>query len=522
MIMRYLLRSVIVLGFSICLMLMGCGEKPRPLSEILQEATAMMQAGQLDSAILLLEQAQERFPDRLDVLEPLAFAHSANGDPIMAALIFVQMAELAEERAEYLLYAANALKEAGDRSGASARYREFLLRHPRDRANWVALAELELEQGRNRPALEAFLQAEQIESRTVQQVAIGSIYLQLNNLAQAQTWYARALTGDAGFRDRALLGLLETAVRAKRFGDAELLVEQLDEEFPGSLDSSAIAAVRQQLLEWRALQEEAEAAVAAIDAGGRRTVSAAEDVAEDAETEPQEPAGAAPVAAADADVDSQERAADSVPGGEVAAAPVPADAGPDVIAQEKIEQPAQMPTEAAPVADVGVETAAEPAAAARQPRTALSWLQEARELRRAEAFEQAIQAYRQSLVLDDRPAGVWTELSETYFLAQQFRLAQVTASEAVRREPEVVRHTLQLLLAGQQAWDADRLLREMETAYRRFPGQPDIILLLGRLFDEGNNLRNARRLYEEFLQVAPDSHPGYRWTEQRLRQLAAG
>ena len=62
-----------------------------------------------------------------------------------------------------------------------------------DRAIWVTLAELQAESGRLGEALSAYLAAEQVEPRPVQQVAIGQLYLRSQNLAQAQAWFANAL-----------------------------------------------------------------------------------------------------------------------------------------------------------------------------------------------------------------------------------------------------------------------------------------------------------------------------------------
>ena len=65
-----------------------------------------MEVGQIEGAIGLLEKGLEAHPNRVDIMEPLAFAYSASGDPVMAGITFKRIAELVPEEPEYLLYSA--------------------------------------------------------------------------------------------------------------------------------------------------------------------------------------------------------------------------------------------------------------------------------------------------------------------------------------------------------------------------------------------------------------------------------
>ena len=462
-------NALLCLGFILFLFFTGCTPRQAPIEERVAQAEELLNVGQISGAILILEQCQEEDANRVDVLEPLAFAYAANGDPMLAAMTFMRIAELAPRQPEYFIYAAESLVEAGDTTGAVAPYRRYLEARPKDRAVWVILAEMHRGAGRISESLEAYLAAEQVEPRASQQVAIAELYLQSQNLVQAQAFYARALEGDSDFRDEALLGLLETAVRAKRFSEADALLTQLDAEYPGRVDQSDLSGVRDQLAEWNRRREAAKAALAALQER--------ESALEAAPPEELEPVPTPQQAGSTAAVETQ-------PEGPVAEPPV-ALAGDAPQGQAAtvpaVLQPARMP-EATP-------------------------LQRARQLREQGDSIAAIREYKQALVQNDNQPAVWAELSELYLETGQDRWAQATAKEAVRRAPEDAALALQFLRAAQRTMDPKQLVREMETAYRRFPDNPEVVLILGRVFADMGNTRNARLLYEKFLDLAPAGHP---------------
>ncbi len=451
------------------------------------QAETLLDAGQIESAIRILEQCRERAPERVDILESLAFAYSAAGDPILASLTFTEIAEIVPERSEYLLYAAESLLEAGDRKGAVSQYERYLERRPGDRAVWVALADLHIERGRLNKALEALLEAEKAQSQPSQQLAIGNLYLRMKNLAQAQSWFGKALQGGAEVRDEALLGLLETAIRARRFNDAEALVERLDAEYPGRLEQSELEPVRDQLLAWRERREASEEAVAALDDRGRidRSEPEEEDAAETLQEEDPPETGEEGAA-----VESAPREAEEEPSAEIRES-VAMEAGTEAENQERPAEPA-------------VEGPLERGRAARE----------------AGNLQEAIRHFKRALVLDDTQSGVWAELSQLYLESGNDRWAQATASEALRRDPDNPKRVLQYLRAAQQTMEGPRLIREMEAAYRAFPRQPEIVRVLAQAYAEEGNFRNARLLFREFLDLVPEGHPSREAVESELNRIA--
>lgn len=459
------------------------------MEDLLAQAETLMDAGQIESAILVLERCQERAPERVDVMETLAFAYAADGDPMLASMTFARIAELVPERPEYFLYAAESLLEAGDAKGAVDQYNRYLAVEPLDRAVWVALADLQISQGRMNEALEALLAAEQVESRPVQQVKIAELYLRRNNLAQAQVWFGRSLEGGSEIRDEALIGLLETAVRSKRFADAESLMKQLDAEYPGRLDQSEISSVRDQLQVWRERQAAAQEAAAALERS--RLQAAARE---------QESIGEKQVAVEEAPSENDELVASEAAIPE--AAETPMDSGSSGSSGEVEPETVEVS-----VGPISTESRA----------TDLLGLARAR--RSVGEFVEAIRYYKQSLIQNDAQPLVWAELSEVYLESGNDRWAQATASEAMRRDPENPKLVLQYLRAAQGTMRTDRLLQEMESAYRKFPNEPEIILVLARAYGGEGVTRNARMLYSKFLQEAPLSHPLRSQVEDELRNL---
>lgn len=446
----------------------------------------MMEVGQMEGAINLLEGCLEQDPDRVDVLEPLAFAYSANGDPVMAAITFKRIAELVPAQSEYLLYSAESLIEAGDTKGAVDRYEEYLENRPGDRAVWVILARLQADNGRLSEAIEAYLSAEQVEPRAVQEVAIGQLYLRSQNLAQAQNWFAQALQGDMEVRDEALMGLLETAVRAKRFQEAEALLEQIDAEYPGLVNQSPINNVRDQLAAWQQRREAAKAALAELEAQSSGGIVVDEPAPAAGQPAP-EPAVEEPVAM-------------EPPSGSASTATEP-------VASE--------PEPAMPAAPQSPR----PMAMSRGDEEPDSPLETARQLRQQGQLQEAIREYKRILIQNDNQPLAWAELSEAYLEAGNDRWAQATASEAMRRDSDNPQYTLQFLRAAQRTMDSGRLIQEMEDAYRRFPNQPEVALALARTYAQAQNYRNARLLYQRVLEMIPQDAPVRGQVEMELQQL---
>ncbi|WP_309385817.1 tetratricopeptide repeat protein [Cerasicoccus frondis] len=137
----------------------------------------------------------------------------------------------------------------------------------------------------------------------------------------------------------------------------------------------------------------------------------------------------------------------------------------------------------------------------------------------AEDYMTAIRFYREAIASDYRNAELAYNLSRAYYNNGQYREAEIYASEATRLAPNDVRYTLNYLRAIQRTMSRDALMRELVKAKERFPNSPDITLALGRAYEViMGNTRNARFLYEEFVQMAPN-HPRAADIQAKLQTL---
>lgn len=494
------------IGLMLGVVLLGgvaCSEEPPTTEEVSAQANELLDQGQIEPAIRILENQLAEDPERVDLLEPLAFAYSAAGDPMMAAVTFAQISEIAPSEPEYLLYAAQSMQEAGDVKGATERYREYLVHRPDERGIWRILAELEQDQGNRSEALEAYLEAEEIEPSPDQKLEIGNLYLEANNLAQAQSWFARALNADSDYRDEALLGLLETAIRSRRFSDADNLMQRLDSEYPNRLDESELAYVRDQLEEWRQRREDAKEALAALERRQEQEDSSSAESSEEEASgsdspEPEEPSDDA-VAESSRENEEREEASETESREESGAEARERESdSAGSLAQQEAEEPEQESTEEESTREAEVEATPE----------FQNWLGRARAAAKGGRWQDAVGAYKKALLQDDLYADVWAELSEAYLQTGQYRWARATASEAQRRDPDNPKYVMQHIRAAQNIMEPDRLLKEMERAYRQHPNTPDIILVLARAYLElDDNTRNARILLDRYLDIAPQDHP---------------
>lgn len=479
-------KQILYSGFILFLFFSGCSQREASIEELILQAEDLQNVGQFEAAVTLLEGALQREPNRVDVLEELAFAYAADKDPMSAAMNFMRIAELVPDQPEYFIYAANSMTDGGDLVGAVEIYKQYLQKNPSDRAVWLILANLQQDRGNLSGALEAYLAADKVTASVEQQVTIARLYLQLDNLVQAQSWFARALEGDSDYRDDALLGLLETAIRTRRFADADTLLKQLDAEYPGLVDRSALETVREQLADWGRRREAAKTALAALE--GRNSEELQEAVEQTQSGEP--------LPETSVEEESPVRAV-----GQPVGDPPPAEAIETPVA---VEPPVQL-----------VETAAPANVAAGEENVGL-----ARQRRDEGKLDEAISLYKTALIENDNQPQIWSELSALYLRSGNHRWAQATASEAMRLMPDNPEFVLQFLLAASRTMEPNRFVEEMEKAYKQFPEDPGLLLFMGRFFADQDNIRNARILLEKFLEYAPPNHPQRTTVQMELADFA--
>lgn len=434
---------------------------------MLAQAAQAADAGNLRQAVDILEVYNERKPGNADVVEQLAFTYGQMNDPLPASLYFSQLSQLRGGEPIYLLYAAQSLVDAGDASGAIRGYQDYLTVRPEDTGAWVALGELAANSGRAEVAINAYTRAHTLKPGPRSALRLGQLYLAQGNLAVAGQWLDTAAKApDAPMAD-VLLAQLELALRHDQPEVEEALVQRLQTEFPGTIEQSRLSGVPARVAEWRAGQDEIQRKLEALRA---REAAEAEEAARKAAEE---------TAAAQA----AQQASGEDPVGTLE------------------------PTEVEPGRLLDKESAIvrmeRPAPQQPQDNTALAEARAARELGDTAT---AARLYRSALATSES-AELYNEYSTFSAEAGNPQAAMGAALEALRLDPENAAYAMHYLSVAKDVQSGPRFLRELEQMQARFPDSPDILLTLARAYWRiGNNARNARLLYDRFIESYPN-HP---------------
>lgn len=456
----------------------ACSSPEEKFQARLAEAQAAMDAENPAEAIVILNEVDQQTPDRLEVVEFLAFAHARNNNPSASADAFIRAHQLSPGHGEFLLFAGQAREEAGDLDQASDHYRLYVTEHYEDFTGWQALARAEEKRLRHRDALDAYLQVYRLQPSGETAAAIGTLFFQLRNVAQAHHWFtvAREKHQDGGAP--ALLGLLRVILTEERWERAEELVALLDKEHPGALDDSDLAMVRGELQRWREsvaemerIREEQLAEARRREEEEKRREEEARIAREKAEEEARKQAELA--AQAKAEAEAQEEEAEE-PG-------VLAEA--DVLEIE-VEVQVEEPPPPNPYADL---------------------IAEAQRLEEAGRYGTAARTYWQALSHEDSDPETWFNLSYAHYRARSWNDAELTALEAIRRDPENERYHLHYLNVVKETKPVRSYLRELERIHELFPRNREIVLALANTYAKSQHSRQvAVRYYQHFLQLAPN------------------
>gem|GEM_PF-6292090 len=461
----------------------ACTNHEKTVERKFGQAQEKLEAGQTDEAIRILEELNHAYPDRLDVVELLAFTHARNNNPLKAARYFVEAARLAPERDDLLLFAAQAFDEAGEQDQAANQYRLYIVDNFNDASGWLALARIEERRKRHLDAIESYRNVHRIRASDDVAVAIGNLFFQLNNIAQAHHWYRTALETPGDAAPDAYLGLIRISLDEENWDKTQQLFGQLDTRFPGRVDSPELAEARAELVRWREAQKELERA----------------RLAQAAEAERREKERAAR--------EEEERLARIRAEEEEAAARA-----------EKERLAALAP---APIEESAPEPEAEPEPEGPSPSQLFQeFLAEARARAGAGDRSGAIAQFWQALTIDDSKANVWHELSRVQLRQGNFRDAELTALEALRREPNRESYHLHFLSVIRETHPVRSYLRELERAQDMFPANPEIALALANTYAQSHHSHaEAVRHYRQFIQLAPHD-PRRPEVEKSLRNLS--
>jgi tetratricopeptide (TPR) repeat protein len=569
-------KKVFSILFSLTLVfLAGCSGPEEKRAEALMNVAQLRSIGDNTAALAALETLDRSFPNDTEILRQMASIHEALGNNAEAAFYFSVANTQAPDDIELLYQTYRAQENANQPAAAYELLEALVAADPNTISDelWLRLGEFRAQAHRTQSALDAYLKGVDPERRTPTAetaVAIGTLFKQLDNLPQAERWFQIAANSDDPNALPALFGLLEINIRNKNWTAAEVVITQLDQQFPGAVNASEWADERTALENWRkdqiAMQAELakaqkaqaqaeEAAKIAAEATAKLaatteknslsdTKTAADTVNIETEIETESKAQiitdlehAEAMADAPAiEVESSEETIRFNP----AIAIEPAE--PALTFEVSYDQQGQGSTidysvgtsdlnDSMPVENTPIETittiqqpiTTAPATTTSQPaispRSLEHLLADAESASLQHNYKQAIQLYWQALGLANDRADIWNQLSRAYRIDGQNKNAETTALEATRLAPQNIDYTLDYLRVIQRTKKPEDFLAELETAYDRFPRSPEVALSLARGYERisGNN-SGAILLYTRFIELAPN-HPLRPDAEASIRRL---
>jgi tetratricopeptide (TPR) repeat protein len=546
--------------------LSGCSSPEEKKAAQIKEALSLAGAGDSGEALTILETLAAQYPNDIVILESIGRVYSTEGDATMAAF-FLEQAHLQSPEDTELLFQAYQSLEAADQP-AGHLLEKLAAQAPGTMTPelWIRLAQIRQAENKVQAALDAYLKGVDPDSKRPAPetaAAIGQLFVKSGNLPQAENWLEIAADNDDPNALTALFGLLEINLRQKDWPGAEVSIERLNKQFPGAVEASQWQQASQELVRWRKAQDKMKAELARAEA----EKEAAEEAAEAKAAAESEAAGSGPTnsgsiagetgtaategkAQVIADLEAAESMADTpaveteTPESELVAdkhttepgtgneesgkaitfdpsiAIEPAD--PEITftvdydqapvageASYTVETPATMepalPAEA--LTDADPDSAVDPIRPDERPRTIEELMADAETAELDRDFKSAIRKYWAAISIANNRAEIWNLLSRAYLVDGQLNNAETTALEAVRLEPREVAYTLDYLRVAQRTKEPASFLRELETAYARFPASPEITLSLARAHERiSKQTETARNLYLRFIDIAPN-HP---------------
>lgn len=530
-------------------LLSSCADPEAQKAKKLSQADAHIAAGEYDTAQALLNELAAAEPDNPDILRHRIALYEAQDDAAAVAFLFQEAQRLSPDDIE-LLYKTYLAQEAAGQP--SAQYLEQFAEVAPDAMTptlWEKLGSTRAAAGQSQAALNAYLKAAAYDGYTPSSesaVAIGKLFLQVDNTAQAERWFNVAAESDDPNALAALFGLLEINLRNKNWPEAEIVVQQLEAQFPGAISASQWASVPDELAKWRQAQDEmraqlakekAEAEAQAAEAQAKAEAEAAKaaelalaekastpEGSDKTENEPTQPTPSdkseivAELEAAEAmaDMPAVEAEPNVAFNPQISIEPADPDLTFDVSFDVSFDQQSNGATveynvsssETSANTDTPADSTIEAEAyQAAPPMTIEELLSEAASAEQQRDYSAAIQYYWQALGQANDRADIWSELSKAYLIDGQPKNAETAALESLRLEPSNVNSMLDYLRIAQRTKAPRDFLAELETAADRFPRNPEIALSLGRGYERiAQNNAAAARAYQRFIELAP-SHP---------------
>lgn len=515
--------------------LTGCSDPQEKREATLQGADALQKAGNTDAALRILEKLAEDYPNDPKILHQIGVIFKAQGDATMAAFFYEQAHQQQPEDVELLYETYQAVVAADQHGGQLLEKLAKLAPNLMSPDLWVELGDHYFKIDRSSSALDAYLKGvnpEVAEPDSATATTIGQLFVQMENPAQAEYWFNMAADTNSPDALTPLFGLLEVKLLREDWEGAEKIITRLDRQFPGAVDASKWSASKAQLVRWREAQTAMKDELAKAAAAREKTSESTESTV-NAELSPFEgtTGGKAQVIA---DIEAAEALANT-PAIEVVetdeeSSPPAKNFDPDTVIgtaeldhtigvtfdQQETSKPVEF-TDDSTLADVSDDESGvdkllpnDNVTSLRgtvEPRSAEELMNEATQATADKNYRLAISNYWQILGSANDRDDIWNLLSRTYVLDGQHKNAETTALEAIRLQPRNISYTLDYLRAAQRSKKPAEFFAEIQTAYDRFPQNPEVTLSLARGYERiAKNNAAARILYQRFIDLASD-HP---------------
>ncbi|HAV14661.1 MAG TPA: hypothetical protein DCX06_14385 [Opitutae bacterium] len=533
--------------------LIGCSGPKEKKASSLADAAELQKQGKNDAALVILEALAEEYPNDPSILRQIGEIFKAQGDTTMAAFFLEQAHQQSPNDIELLYQTYSALVAADQPAGVLLEKLATQSPESMTPGLWQELGKHYAEANKTQSALDAYLKGvnpDKVAPSAETAAAIGKLFIQLENPAQAERWLSLAADNDSPDALTALFGLLKLRLDRKNWEGAEAIISRIDKQFPGAVDASEWSSTRTELIGWRNAQEQMRADMAITEKAqkaleeAKKTVNAT--VAPDTSTEidtpaTNEPANTEGKAQIIADMEAAEALAttpaleaDESAGSTEGTTTVTFDpniaiqpAEPDLSFEVSYDQQSEStPTTYAVQSTTDVdaiestlEDATTPIQTNNRPRPIEELLDEANAATIDKNYRLAITNYWQALGTANDRDDIWNLLSRAYLIDGQNKNAETTALEAIRLSPRDINYTLDYLRAAQRSKTPSEFFAELETAYDRFPESPEVTLSLARGYERiAKNNTAASTLYQRFIDLAP-SHPLRPEAEAAIKRL---
>ena len=430
-----------------------------------------MEKGEVLKAIKILEQLRSQYPDKPQILESLAFAFIESKDFFTGAFYFNELAQAKPENNDYYLYSAQAWVNAGDLDSAIQDYEAYLLENRSDWNTWQKIGELYLQTDQKSKAIHAYSNSSQIRFNPQLDLKAALLANESGNLREAEAGFERLLlVEDSAVSQQAHVGLIQIKHKRRQWDEVENLMKEIEIRFPRALSSPEIKEVRDDFQSFNEARI-AEAETIKMEEERRQRLI-------DQQRERAEQMEAARLASTQQSEDPQE-----VPPSELAINED--DEGPSTTVE-----PAKLPVIEVP-----------------QPKSPFEeTLEEARKIASTNSDE-AVTSYWDAINLGDDSGVAFYELSRLYYNRNQFDEAEMTSLEALRRGPDNNRYLMTYLHIIRKNKAKPEVISEIRKYRKAYPKNPDLVLLLARIYAEpSGDVAAARSLYDLFFQMAPN-HP---------------